>query len=569
MGTTAIQIADLLIPQAPRPRMMDKPDPAQSDGLLTGLAQTQAQSQESQTTAEQRASTDMSDTRGRETSRKGAVVSERRRIGQSKDDEGKSNEGKNAVRPSFAAILEMLAAGGAVELPEGASIQAVAGQTEAPAEGQVVEVVIPQPAGNGSDEGEAAQGNGGKLMLIVPAGAVADGKAKPTDAAGVQMQAGVKVPQQAAQADAAVRVAGKVSADAVAAGKADGATESKAATGGTQVERAPGQLNRQQLTGESGAGGESARQRVSVVGESGEQVRQSEQTSAAVEPRPAGSEPARVVRAAEAVQDSQTADNTNQQLRNAAQTATRNTGELRQAVGDQTGQTSQNGAENGRQGAAAAEKFQTALREAAGPEAQIRVSGRGREGDQTGQPQPVTQVASEAQPVSGQSQATQAGTIPAGPRTPASQVADTVAETVNAGQARAGRQLTIRLNPPELGSVRITFESDGQQLRGTLEVSNPRTLGELQRELPALMSRLSDSGVQLRRMDLNLADNGGGSANSQLSDFGNSQAQTGERGYSGTAGPAEPEAEPAAETTVSVDTPQSAQISDDVINVWI
>ncbi|MFP3937110.1 MAG: flagellar hook-length control protein FliK, partial [Phycisphaerae bacterium] len=318
------------------------------------------------------------------------------------------------------------------------------------------------------------------------------------------------------------------------------------------------------------------RRRLGLAEDSGAELGPSVRVRAAVESEAGRGDAAQAVRTAEAVQNVAKDNGANQSPRNASQSSpatTRNTAELQQAVAGESSQASQNGGKGGPSSdanvSASAEKFQEALRKLSGADAEVSVSGKGRASGRAEQAQSAAQVTAEAPAGAGQSQPAQATAATTGSRSAASQIAETVAENVNAGQIRSGRQLTVRLNPPELGSVRITFEANGEQLRGVLEVSNPRTLGELQREMPALMSRLSESGVQLRRMDLDLADNGG-SGNSHLSDFADSQTQTSQRGASEVETPGEPLGQSAGGAeTATAEVPSSTQIDDDAINVWI
>ena len=99
-------------------------------------------------------------------------------------------------------------------------------------------------------------------------------------------------------------------------------------------------------------------------------------------------------------------------------------------------------------------------------------------------------------------------------------VMDQVADSLGQNALRVGQQITIRLNPPELGAVRLTLEADGKDLRGVLEVENPRALGELQREAPSLMNRLAEIGVQVRRLDIGLNERSWGDS-SQSTPQGN------------------------------------------------
>jgi len=86
--------------------------------------------------------------------------------------------------------------------------------------------------------------------------------------------------------------------------------------------------------------------------------------------------------------------------------------------------------------------------------------------------------------------------------TPAAVVADQLVESLRAGAAGSGRQVTVYLEPPELGRVRITFRSEGKDVRGVLEVENASTRAKLEREVAPLIQRLQDAGVQLRRLDV-------------------------------------------------------------------
>jgi len=82
--------------------------------------------------------------------------------------------------------------------------------------------------------------------------------------------------------------------------------------------------------------------------------------------------------------------------------------------------------------------------------------------------------------------------------------ADQVAETIRATAGRSGRQVTVHLNPPELGRVRIVLESEGDSVRGTVRVDVPETLAKLQQEAAPLMQRLQAEGIDLKRLDVML-----------------------------------------------------------------
>ncbi len=148
--------------------------------------------------------------------------------------------------------------------------------------------------------------------------------------------------------------------------------------------------------------------------------------------------------------------------------------------------------------------------------------------------------------------------------------ADQIVETVRLRGVRTGEQIIVRLDPPQLGRVRLTLHADGQELRGLLEVDNPRTLTELQREAPALADRLAEGGVELRRLDVQLSDQGRSDSTNSAPQQGAGggegppQRDAAERGNGDQPGPAvlgagdlEPEELP------------DQQIADQSINIWM
>jgi len=98
------------------------------------------------------------------------------------------------------------------------------------------------------------------------------------------------------------------------------------------------------------------------------------------------------------------------------------------------------------------------------------------------------------------------GPVPQGGRPAQSlgEAAEQVAESIRAGGGRTGRQITVHLHPPELGRVRISLQSEGEAVRGTVWVDVPETLSKLQQEAAPLMQRLQGEGIDLRRLDVML-----------------------------------------------------------------
>ena len=154
---------------------------------------------------------------------------------------------------------------------------------------------------------------------------------------------------------------------------------------------------------------------------------------------------------------------------------------------------------------------------------------------------------------------------------PGMSVVNQVAESIRGDFARPGQQIIIRLNPPELGKVRLTLEAEAGEIRGVLEVDNPRTFSELQREAPALLHRLADGGMEIRRLDVDLSDQGGDGpadgTDSLLRDGGQSghDGQAGRPTASESDLPVADDSHPAA----SDEAPHVAHpIGEETINVW-
>ena len=70
----------------------------------------------------------------------------------------------------------------------------------------------------------------------------------------------------------------------------------------------------------------------------------------------------------------------------------------------------------------------------------------------------------------------------------------------------SARTITIKLNPPELGQVRVEFSQDREQLVGMLQVDRLQTKSQIEQALPQIVSTLQQSGVNLKRLDVMLTD---------------------------------------------------------------
>jgi flagellar hook-length control protein FliK len=86
-----------------------------------------------------------------------------------------------------------------------------------------------------------------------------------------------------------------------------------------------------------------------------------------------------------------------------------------------------------------------------------------------------------------------------------------ILESIHNSISRQGsdQQITIRLNPPELGKVFIKFQEQDNQITGLMEVSKNQTRFEIEQALPQIVRNLADSGIHIKRFDVVLNNNEG------------------------------------------------------------
>ena len=104
-------------------------------------------------------------------------------------------------------------------------------------------------------------------------------------------------------------------------------------------------------------------------------------------------------------------------------------------------------------------------------------------------------------------------------------------------QQGAERQITIRLNPPELGKVSITFRQQDAELTGLMEVSKAQTRIEIEQTLPQIIRNLADSGIQIKRLEVMLSNE----EQSGQGTHGNQSLQNGGTQQQNSANPGMPE----------------------------
>lgn len=72
-------------------------------------------------------------------------------------------------------------------------------------------------------------------------------------------------------------------------------------------------------------------------------------------------------------------------------------------------------------------------------------------------------------------------------------------------QPDGDQQITVRLNPPELGKVFIKFQEQNSELTGVLEVNKAETRVEIEQALPQIARDLANAGIQIKRIDVMLS----------------------------------------------------------------
>ncbi len=109
-------------------------------------------------------------------------------------------------------------------------------------------------------------------------------------------------------------------------------------------------------------------------------------------------------------------------------------------------------------------------------------------------------IGSEQQPPSAAAAKTNAG------NNAAASVKEQVQESVFSSLQQGKNEITVRLNPPNLGKVFIKFQEEAGELTGLLEVSKHQTRIEIQQALPEIIRNLQEAGVNVKRLEVELAD---------------------------------------------------------------
>ncbi len=108
---------------------------------------------------------------------------------------------------------------------------------------------------------------------------------------------------------------------------------------------------------------------------------------------------------------------------------------------------------------------------------------------------------------------------------------------VQASRDNLSQEMTIRLDPPELGQVNVQLRTAGDGLQGLIRVEHAQTLDELTRDMPTLLQKLADAGIEVKDIELRMNDQNPGRGNDaqpgQTQDQFASQADSQGRGNPG------------------------------------
>ena len=155
--------------------------------------------------------------------------------------------------------------------------------------------------------------------------------------------------------------------------------------------------------------------------------------------------------------------------------------------------------------------------------------------------------------------------------------AEQIIETIKASSITPDREISMVLNPGELGKVRITFQQSEGEISGILEVEKAETRSEIEKALPQIIATLQDGGVQIKRVDVTTNDQDQQSQQQQRNNasegfdeaayqqFSRSQGETAGSTFAGSA---------AGQTTESINQPtepgqSETQVADGRINVYM
>lgn len=92
---------------------------------------------------------------------------------------------------------------------------------------------------------------------------------------------------------------------------------------------------------------------------------------------------------------------------------------------------------------------------------------------------------------------------------PVRTVGQQILDSVQASMAHGDREIAVRLQPPELGTITVRVREQDDHLEGTVEVGQSDTRREIERALPEVVRGLQEAGIQIRRLEVTGGDSPG------------------------------------------------------------
>jgi hypothetical protein len=101
------------------------------------------------------------------------------------------------------------------------------------------------------------------------------------------------------------------------------------------------------------------------------------------------------------------------------------------------------------------------------------------------------------------------------------QMTERIAAFVRAGEQPGANEFQMRLDPPELGSIRIRLVSIGDQMRGTVVVADDAVRRMIESQMPELRHRLEEVGINVQQFDVATDSGSGNSGDGYRPEFAN------------------------------------------------
>lgn len=81
-----------------------------------------------------------------------------------------------------------------------------------------------------------------------------------------------------------------------------------------------------------------------------------------------------------------------------------------------------------------------------------------------------------------------------------------ITEHIQASMAKGREQMSIALDPPELGKIVIKFQQRNGEIVGVVEAEKQKTHQEIANEMPQIIKALNDSGIAVKKIEVVLTE---------------------------------------------------------------